>query len=1044
MSSNITPENFFLVRVPRLPINKIFELPYDSKEIREEIKQWVADERVKEALYIASPSLVGRLDKWLTNPEAKSSKKIEYSLIKYFIRMSSRPTPFGLFSGVSLGRITSETALKVSHLKEDNRCTRLDMFYLSTLQDHIQKNEYIKSALTFKVNTSLHKVGNKYHYIEKAQDREKRIYQLSSANDDQYFRLVLSLVGDGLNYKDIIESFKSVFPEFSTEEIESYVQSLVEEQCIIVDLPLKMLGRSPDKQFVESLSNLKLDIYAEKLDQAISKIEAIDASHTATIDEYRGIQSTLSKLGAPTKENRLFQVDTYRSFEQLSLDKSIINRLKKHLMLLYKASYRKKDIFGEFINSFNQRFEGQMVPLLTALDDESGIIFSNESGYDSKLLEGLAFNNQSPLNNQTRFETALDVYICEVVSQPCNLGKEVVSLSSAQLNKRIVKRDVDIHLPRSFAAAFSLHKDKQGNDLIALNGSYGPTAARLLGRFCHLNGELKNEVIHHLDKESSELDDVIYAEINHMPDGRPGNVIARPNLRKYEITFLGDSSIDDDFQIPVSDLHILIENRVIKLWSKKLNKQVIPRLSCAHNYSQRSLGVYKFLSMLQEQESYMPDVSLPQRLNSFVYLPRIMLDDMVLFRKRWIVQRTELVALIANESIIETKYLALKNKYQLDDFVEFSRGDNRLIVNLRNPVLLTVLLKETSNLELLELKETLYQKFDSSVTDSYSKEYSNEFIIPFFNDKIVTKKINSALTSKESEHVAKRNFLPGSEWLSLKIYAGNSMLDELLSGKLIDLINKHKTNISKWFFIRYGDPDWHLRIRILGEPEYLYSKLLKDLNELFSPLLDKLEIKRVELFTYVRELERYGGKELISFAESLFSFDSELICNTLQGVDVYGEDFRWKVSLAYIDSLLDLLRFDEAEKFEFVSRQRDLFGIEFGDSGLQRKLLGKKFKKLSEGFLSATHSKPGIKDIRNQSEVAVIIKQWNDISSSVLTEVNTIYKKSSALSCSKSSLVASLIHMHINRMYMSNNREHELVIYDILRRAFLIQLKSSN
>ena len=46
-------------------------------------------------------------------------------------------------------------------------------------------------------------------------------------------------------------------------------------------------------------------------------------------------------------------------------------------------------------------------------------------------------------------------------------------------------------------------------------------------------------------------------------------------------------------------------------------------------------------------------------------------------------------------------------------------------------------------------------------------------------------------------------FSAGSEWLSLKIYSGNSLVEQLLSEKLLPLIESNKNLFNKWFFIRY-------------------------------------------------------------------------------------------------------------------------------------------------------------------------------------------------------------------------------------------------
>ena len=59
-------------------------------------KCWT-DPLIREALAIASPTLYQALI------NHKEDKQIHSSLLKYFSRMTSRSTPYGLFSFVSLG-----------------------------------------------------------------------------------------------------------------------------------------------------------------------------------------------------------------------------------------------------------------------------------------------------------------------------------------------------------------------------------------------------------------------------------------------------------------------------------------------------------------------------------------------------------------------------------------------------------------------------------------------------------------------------------------------------------------------------------------------------------------------------------------------------------------------------------------------------------------------------------------------------------------------------------------------------------------------------
>ena len=68
----------------------------------------------------------------------------------------------------------------------------------------------------------------------------------------------------------------------------------------------------------------------------------------------------------------------------------------------------------------------------------------------------------------------------------------------------------------------------------------------------------------------------------------------------------------------------------------------------------------------------------------------------------------------------------------------------------------------------------------------------------------------------------KRTFSLGSEWLYFKIYCGVKTADFILVDYLKETIEQllAQQYISKWFFIRYNDPDAHLRLRFkIDNPE---------------------------------------------------------------------------------------------------------------------------------------------------------------------------------------------------------------------------------
>src|SRR5262249_17650610 len=158
-------------------------------------------------------------------------------------------------------------------------------------------------------------------------------------------------------------------------------------------------------------------------------------------------------------------------------------------------------------------------------------------------------------------------------------------------------------LPDSFAvmgtiAAASESAVASGEFRFFFGGASGPSGVRLLGRFCHADPLLGERVKAHLRQEEALRPDAIFAEVVHLPEGRVGNVLHRPLLRAFEIPYLGQPSVRREWQLPLDDLLVSVADGRILLRSARHGREVIPRLSNAHNFSSNSLGVYRFLCAL--------------------------------------------------------------------------------------------------------------------------------------------------------------------------------------------------------------------------------------------------------------------------------------------------------------------------------------------------------------------------------------------------------------------------------------------------------------
>ncbi|MDX3775587.1 lantibiotic dehydratase [Chromatiaceae bacterium AAb-1] len=1027
--------DFFVIRIPRLSARIVKALPLTDAGLQDYLSSWLASPGVKEALYLASPSLIERLALWSVKPDSKSGIKVTYALLKYLIRMGCRPTPFGLFAGIASGNFSENTKLKPAPLTEERRKTRLDMFYLGTIQHDLIQNPAEIADCYYKPNASLYLLGHTYHYIEPYQSADKRQYRLSAVEQDEFLEAVLKLAQPGKQKAQLIQEFSELYPEADITEIEHYLQQLLQEQVLIPELKLPLTSGNTGVSFVTSLKQAGAQQTATVLEQILAKLQNHDCLNTCSPDEYRAMYLTLQQLPYKVSENKLFQTDAWRTMEQANIETSLLNTLRQAILALKAIAPEKKEHFDTFIRQFNQRFEGQFVPLLQVLDDEAGISFSSDTGYESPLLAGLNIT-ASAHTDKSNHPNKLEQLLLRKIQLSHNTT--CLQLESEELLKDRDQKTMLKQLPASFAANISLYQDDDNQLLVHLHGLSGPSGANLLGRFCHLDEQLLHQVKQYLKQEESLSPDVIFAEVVHMPDGRPGNVISRPSLRDYEIVFLADTTLPENKQIAVSDLYVFTEADQVKLWSKRLNKQVIPRLTCAHNYSAHALGIYRFLCTLQHQQAQLPHFVMPVSFNQMEYVPRIQLDNVILYETHWRVKRDMLAALMLNGKWQAEAWQKLHNRYQLDRYVCYAVADNVLTLDLHNPFMITLLLSETQNQQYILLKESLIMQYQS-YTRNDDGPFAHEIIVPLLNHAAVPEQVLHENPQAQLNPKALRRFQPGSQWLSIKLYAAKSTAEQILLEEIKPLIETlHlQQNLQQWFFIRYADPDWHIRLRFYGNPQQLYSRLLPQLQQRLAPWLNSHKLHRVELFTYEQEVERYGGEHGIVLAERIFMADSDIVLQGLGLIAEFGESIRWRLALLLSDALLDAFGYSFPQKLQLISELRHKFGQEFQEHAQLRNQLGKKYRELNiyieQDFNSRrqndTHE-PSVQQLLDVRQHYVQLLQ--PVTGQLLQ-----LQHQGHLTCSQDTLLASLLHMLNNRIFKAYGREQEFVVYDFLRRRYL-------
>jgi thiopeptide-type bacteriocin biosynthesis protein len=223
---------------------------------------------------------------------------------------------------------------------------------------------------------------------------------------------------------------------------------------------------------------------------------------------------------------------------------------------------------------------------------------------------------------------------------------------------------------------------------------------------------------------------------------------------------------------------------------------------------------------------------------------------------------------------------------------------------------------------------------------------------------------------------------------------------------------------------------------VRGEPAWLYGELMPKLAEHTRAMLDDGRMWKLQLDTYEREVERYGGPAGIELAERLFGADSVCVVDIVGMLaGDAGSDARWRLALRGIDQLFDDLGFDLALRLTVMRRTRDAFAQEHrvnASIGFQRGL-GDKYRK-ERAALEALLDRARDAD----SELALGLERLAARSAAnapIIAELRAAEQRG-ALTMPLTELAPSYIHMHVNRLIRSAQRAHEVVMYDLLVRLY--------
>lgn len=995
---------FFFLRVPLWSLEDYNRILSKKNWIEEILYLYETNQLLREAIAIASPSLYRSLEQ----KPLKDPKQAAISLFNYVTRMATRATPFGLFSFVTTGLWSQQTKADID-LSQVRKYARPDMEWLFLLVQKFYNDTSVFSSLPVQSNPLI-RVNQERCYLKYIRYIEKEKIELPKAISIRATLLVkkiLEFSKELIQIETLWKRLQEIMPSLDEEKTKVVIKTLLDQQVLLPGILPSLLSNSP---FTDLLSQLPETSEIESIAQSIHTYNQCSLGKGEA-----NLQKLQKNMETIAQTKTFLQVDAgYRS-QSIHLFKNVAQELEKTLVVLWKmsSSHPPLSTLNSYLGKFIEKYgTHRTVPLLELLSQERGL----------GPLENCPASTPSPTNFSQQWEKWLSHEWQKCLDEK---RKEII-LTETLIDDLFV--DVEEPPPDPDEALLSLdvfckvfadspEQIDQGNFLILLsqlNWRGGST----LGRFLPFLGEdIQTQLGDYFRKEEALDQDSRFVELSYWPHCiRNANVAIQPCLRPYRLDI--EEKKRGPTSIALEDIYVGATRSRFYLTLKNGDYEIVP---CIGNLLNSKLAPAPMQFMREvnlTRHKLVHPFSLEKVAKNSIFFPRVRFQKTILSPAQWNFDAFALSKASLNE--ITSLFTLWADRWSLPSRFFLVRDDQHLLLDRGHPAHLEEIAFKLKKGESLQFIEEISHPWIKSERGCHF----SEIVASFLKNPVFSKKKKSFVPCP---HVPvsfeKRWKLPGSEWLFIKLYMGEEEIEKFLVYNLA-LFTEYldqEIGILGWFFVRYDDPEKHVRFRVQLKSPELLLKALDLLNEAFKVWMHEGLIKNVVISCYEREIERYGGLDLIETAETIFCADSRAAIFLLQAflnkkISIPLSVFR---SLSVINFLKEF-GLDQEQMISLLHRQ-----------GNRNELAG--FREHKRQLLSLTAA---LESSLGESDEVMIIKSASQLRASAVRAFQFFAQH--LPSNKQFEVYNSLLHLHCNRLGCGLSEEQQACLY---ARHTLLQMK---
>ncbi|WP_186778935.1 lantibiotic dehydratase [Streptomyces salinarius] len=854
------------LRLPAWP-----DLTDDTPDCEVRWQTWLRDvwslSEAADSIEQASPLLAQQVQTLcsVASPETRQLRRAVVSVMRYLLRMTGRATPNGLFAGIASASFGERPGWSWGEWHRP--VIRADGDWIADLVARLEADPELLRHLHVMANNTIFVRGDRLivPYPPRSCRTDGSPAAEVSLRYTSAVRIAVDATVSPVPVHAVVALMRSEFPDVPADRVEGLVSSLVERGVLISSL------HAPSATL-------------DALDHLVEQAEAAAASSaTDLVADLRTVRDAIARHNqvlAPADGRRLrtalrrkmtalssvkaqpFTLDL-RMDCSLTLPPQVAREAEQAATVLARLSAYPfgTPAWKDFHNRFFERYGiNSLVPVRDLVDPDVGLGFP--VGYrDAQPEQGEAL-------------TAREQRLLSLAQAAVLDGRDEIRLDEDLIRTLAVgdrnAPQVPAHTELRFRIRAASQEALESGDFvlhgIAPSRGIGTTIGRSLGL---LASDDQARVAVMLEELPVNTPGAVPTQVSFTPLDRGDTNVTRVTELLPAVISLAEHRPVDARTIPLDDLAVGCDRRRLYLVSLSRACLLDPMTLHALDLRGHTPPLARFLTEISRAQTAVLTVFPWASATALPYLPRVRYGRAILSPARWRLNRSELPDRRAFWGEWHKAADEWRARRRVPDEVELAEGDQLLPLDLSERAHLALLRAHLDTHESVILTE-------AESEEGWFDGRSHEIIAPMTAVRppqwpAVPPVTADQLVTRDHGH------LPGAaSWLLVKLYGHVERQPEILADHLPALLGQWNEPPT-WWYMRYRDPRWHLRLRIAVPSEQDFALTAQRVSAWANGLRRAGLLTDMQFATSYPETGRWGPGPLMSLAEDVFAADSRAL-----------------------------------------------------------------------------------------------------------------------------------------------------------------------